>query len=90
MLCPRCEQGEIVTAEISKTGDVLYVCEECEATWFTPSDIGNVPFVDFGTHMKELGLSQLSSELKILDNHLEGVVIKSSPIKPRSGSGPPQ
>lgn len=65
MWCPRCDQGEVVMATINKTKDAIYICEECEATWFNESDIGEKPFVDFGIHMKSLGLEPLWSEITI-------------------------
>lgn len=63
MLCPRCEQGDVVAAQIRRTGAALFVCKECEATWFAVDDIGQAPFVDFGTYMEELGLQPLWDEL---------------------------
>lgn len=65
MLCPRCEQGNIVKAKIKKTGKEVYVCTECEATWFSMSVVGQVPFLDFGTYMEEIGLAPLWNELII-------------------------
>jgi hypothetical protein len=65
MLCPRCEQGDIAKAQIKKTGKDIFVCQECEATWLTLSDIGKSPFVDFGTYMEKIGLSPLWDELTI-------------------------
>ena len=65
MLCPRCAQGDISKARINKTSQDIYVCQECEATWFSSADIGVVPFVDFGTYMVSLKLSPLWNELNI-------------------------
>lgn len=65
MLCPRCGQGDIAKATVTKTGKEIYVCGECEATWFAIEDIGQVPFVDFGIYMEEMGLSPLWDELSI-------------------------
>jgi ribosomal protein L37AE/L43A len=65
MLCPRCAQGDIAVAQIKKTGQDIYVCQECEATWFSSTDIGVMPFVDFGTYMEKLDLSPLWDELNI-------------------------
>lgn len=65
MLCPRCEQGEIAKASVRKTGVRLFVCQECEAAWFSPDEIGAVPFVDFGTYMEEQELPPLWEELVI-------------------------
>jgi protein-arginine kinase activator protein McsA len=65
MLCPRCQQGDIAIAEVKKTGKTIYICEECEATWFSKEDIGVSPFEDFGTYMEKLGLSPVWGELEI-------------------------
>ncbi|MFZ6640194.1 hypothetical protein ACO0LL_10665 [Undibacterium sp. TC4M20W] len=65
MLCPRCEQGDVAKAQINKTGKDIYVCQECEASWFTLHDIGVAPFTDFGTYMEEIGLFPLWNELNI-------------------------
>jgi hypothetical protein len=65
MLCPRCEQGEITKAKIRKTGKDIYVCQECEATWFSKEEIGLIPFVDFGTYMEANGFAPLWDELSI-------------------------
>ncbi|WP_379674880.1 hypothetical protein [Massilia antarctica] len=63
MLCPRCEQGDIVKAKITKTGEEIFVCAECEATWFSFDEIGRSPFIDFGSYMEKIGLSPLWDEL---------------------------
>lgn len=40
MICPVCKSGEIERVTIRCSGLVLYVCEECEATWRRPERIG--------------------------------------------------
>lgn len=66
MLCPRCEQGDIVRAKIIAHDTSLFVCQECEASWFLYEDIGVRAFFDYGTYMESLGLKPLWSELKII------------------------
>lgn len=66
MLCPRCEQGDVVKAEIIADSTCLFVCQECEASWFLYEDIGVRAFFDYGTYMESLGLKPLWSELKII------------------------
>jgi protein-arginine kinase activator protein McsA len=66
MICPRCEQGEICQAQINATGKLVYVCQECEATWFSAEAIGVDAFIDFGTYMEKLGLPPLWSSLVLL------------------------
>jgi len=48
---------------IRRSGADLFVCEECEATWFVASEIGAKPFVDLGTHLRSLGLAPTWDEL---------------------------
>lgn len=66
MICPRCQQDEIVVAEIKATGAVIYVCPECDATWLLKDEISSERFLDCGTLMKGMGLSQLWDELKVI------------------------
>ncbi|MBK3918647.1 hypothetical protein GFL03_15325 [Pseudomonas stutzeri] len=66
MLCPRCAQGDICKARIKSSEKILYVCQECEATWFSPEAIGVETFVDYGAYMEELGLPPLWSSLVVL------------------------
>ncbi len=68
MLCPRCEQGDICKAQIKSNGKLVYVCQECEATWFSAESVGVDAFVDFGTYMEGLGLLPLWSSLAVLSN----------------------
>lgn len=67
MLCPRCSQGEIVKAKVKKSGHTLFVCQECEATWFARDTISAATFVDFGTYMEEIGLPPLWEELIVAE-----------------------
>lgn len=64
MLCPRCQQGDVAKTQIKRTEKEIYVCEECEAAWFSQEEIGNSPFFDFGTYMDEIGLPPTWDELK--------------------------
>lgn len=51
MLCPRCGQGDIVKAKIIADDTCLFVCQECEASWFLYEDIGVRAFFDYGTYI---------------------------------------
>jgi transcription elongation factor Elf1 len=66
MLCPRCEQGDVVKAKIIAEKTFLFVCKECEASWFLCEDIGVKAFIDFGVYMESIGLKPLWSELQIM------------------------
>lgn len=63
MMCPRCKQGDVVEARVRRSDDVLFICEECEATWFAAAAIGNAAFMDFGDYMQKFGLKPLWEEL---------------------------
>ncbi len=63
MLCPRCQQGEIVEARVRATGTSLFICQECEATWFSLDQIGIKKFVDFGAYLEAHDLPPLWSEV---------------------------
>ena len=65
MLCPRCEQGDVIRGMIISTNEVIYVCQECEASWSNAEDVGKEPFFDFGTYMVGLGLNPLWTELEL-------------------------
>jgi transcription elongation factor Elf1 len=62
--CPRCNQGSVLTMKVHANGLILYVCDECEATWRNVQAIGPQGFVDYGTLMNELGLLPLWSQLE--------------------------
>lgn len=68
MLCPRCEQDEILEVRVRRTGTRLNVCPECEATWLCDNDITDGAFLDFGTYMEKLGLPPLWDELDFKKN----------------------
>ena len=68
MLCPRCEQGDIVKAKIKAGDTCLFVCQECEASWFLLEKIGVEAFFDYGTYMESLGLPPLWSELEVVSD----------------------
>ncbi|WP_081070687.1 zf-TFIIB domain-containing protein [Burkholderia stagnalis] len=66
MICPRCEQDEILEARIKANGRVIYICPECDATWLSSGEIRSGNFFDYGTYMKSMGLSQLWDELEVI------------------------
>lgn len=66
MICPRCEQDHVIQARVKATGADIFVCPECEATWFSMTKVGVETFVDYGTYMESVGLTQLWTELEII------------------------
>lgn len=70
MICPRCNQGEIFKVLINKLQAETFLCDECDAMWFKAIDIGNVPFVDFGTYMISEGLSPTWDEMIVVNSSI--------------------
>jgi Zn-finger nucleic acid-binding protein len=66
MICPRCEQDEIVKAKIKKIDQLIYICPECDATWLSNERIGIESFLDYGTYMKQIGQPQIWDELEVI------------------------
>ena len=68
MLCPRCDdQGGIVKARIIATGEVVYICGECDALWPNSVEFRMSNFVDFSTFVEPKGLQGLWSELELIE-----------------------
>ncbi|SEI21312.1 hypothetical protein SAMN05216581_4449 [Pseudomonas asplenii] len=67
MICPRCEQGDIYNVRVRATGEHLYLCRECDATWFSVEKIGVEKFFDYGAYMEECGLEPLWNELDYIE-----------------------
>lgn len=65
MICPRCEQDDVLEVRVRKTGATIYVCPECEATWLCEKSIAQGAFLDFGIYMEGLGLLPVWDELDI-------------------------
>lgn len=61
-ICPFCEQGCIYKAVIKVTGDIIYICDECDSIWKT-SDISVENGDSFYVIMSKLGRKDLWSEL---------------------------
>jgi len=69
LTCPRCDgQGFVLKAQIIKTNEMVFICDECDATWFALEAIYSQPWVDFGTYMEGKGISPTWDELKILSD----------------------
>jgi transposase-like protein len=67
MWCPRCDQGNIVKAEIKATCETIFICEECDAVWLGQSNISRTNFIDFSVLMESKKLEPLWSELTLRD-----------------------
>lgn len=53
MICPRCEQGEVFEAHVKGSGVQIFVCDECDAVWFSLIDVGVSPFRDLEAYLEE-------------------------------------
>jgi len=49
---------------IISTRELIWVCEECEASWANQNAISKNSFEDYGTAMESKGLNPLWSELE--------------------------
>ena len=70
MICPRCQQDNVVKAMIKANKTIIFICPECDATWLSIESIGFPGFVDYGTYMKGIGLSMLWDELEVVSEDL--------------------
>lgn len=70
LICPRCTHGYVLKVQLIERGEVLFLCDECEATWLSRDAIGSEPWVDFTTYTEGKGLPPLWDGLKILTKDL--------------------
>lgn len=66
VMCPGCGQGQVVPVRVKSTRIPLFVCEECETTWFRAEEIGHSRPFNFMDYMESQGLKGLWSELERL------------------------
>lgn len=64
MICPRCNQDQVIKAVIKATGEIVHICPECDALWPYGSEIRASNFTDFSIYVKPKGLNGLWSELQ--------------------------
>lgn len=65
--CPRCDgQCEVKKVRVLADGELLYLCDECDATWFHRESVKiGTPWVQFTAHMEKKGLPALWSEIEV-------------------------
>lgn len=64
VVCPRCDgNGLVYKAEIKDINKVVYVCDECDATWFWNDRFGMDNFVDYETFLEENSLSYMKANV---------------------------
>lgn len=55
--CTSFEDGRIEKILLKKTGDIVFVCEECESTWTDPESIFmKNDFIGFMDYIESIGL----------------------------------
>ena len=67
MECPRCDgQGEVLLVKVRKTGEILKLCNECDATWKKDDPIDKKTFFDFETYMESQGITKAWDEIDFI------------------------
>ncbi len=57
MVCPRCDgQGIVLRVRLKSTGQMLFMCDECNALWKAVEEIRHPGWEDFNTYMRARGL----------------------------------
>lgn len=56
-----------MTVRINATGEVVQLCDECDALWPSNVPVTKNGFVDFATYVKPMGLHGRWGEVTILD-----------------------
>jgi hypothetical protein len=62
--CPRCKQGWVTLSRVKATGEIVSVCEECEALWPDSVVISFETFVDMSIYLTAQGLSGQWTDLE--------------------------
>jgi len=67
MWCPRCNQGYVRKVRIRETGEVVHICEECDALWSAGKEVSASNFVDFSQYVQPLGLKGVWREVEVVE-----------------------
>ena len=66
MYCPYCEQGKIVKAIVKSSGELIFICEECDTVWASHEKISSHTGLVFSLYADVHNLESLWSELEVL------------------------
>ncbi|MBQ4284159.1 MAG: hypothetical protein IJB96_09560 [Lachnospira sp.] len=66
MICPYCEQGEVVNARIRKNGKEIFVCQECDTVWYQVVNL--TTGIGFDLAMSNEGCNNSWDELEFSTN----------------------
>ncbi len=64
--CPRCSQGWVITACTRVNGQIVRVCEECEALWPDDRLVQETNFEDMAAYLRTLGFKGEWTELEVM------------------------
>ena len=67
MICPYCEQGEILKAKVKKTGEIIYICDECDSVWKQKIIDDNA--TNFYDYAEENNIQITGDDLEIIEKH---------------------
>ncbi len=67
-LCPRCKQGpDLHRIRVEGLDGIIYVCYECDATWFSEDVIVSESPQDFNAVLVRHGLDPVTAKQTVLD-----------------------
>ena len=66
MYCPYCEQGKIVKAIVKSSGELIFICEECDTVWASHEKISFHTGLVFSLYADVHNMESLWSELEVL------------------------
>ncbi|MCR1870473.1 hypothetical protein [Longicatena caecimuris] len=66
MVCPYCEQGNVVQVKIKRTGKKIYICDECDTIWLNGETISHFNGTGFEEYAKANGFQSIWTELELL------------------------
>jgi transposase-like protein len=67
-LCPRCNQGpDLHRIRVEGLNEIIYVCHECDATWFSEDAITSKRHMDYTAVLAELGLDPITAKQTVVD-----------------------
>ncbi len=64
MICPYCQQGEILNAVVKQTNEKIKICDECYALWLENEPISNSSGSNIDDFMKKRGLKPIKGEVE--------------------------
>ena len=66
MYYPYCEQGKIKKAIIKSSGEMIFICEECDTVWASHEKISDTTGLVFSLYADAHNIKPLWSELELL------------------------